>query len=328
MSFNDIRGHDNIKRFFKQALSQGRVGHSYLFFGPDGVGKSLFGATLAGALNCFKLRDDSCDTCPSCAKIKNRTHPDVAWLELAQKKDSISIEQIRAMCYQVNLKPYEGRTKVFIIAQADLMSEAAANCLLKTLEEPPQNSVIILITSRPEHILPTVRSRCIQIKFERLGLKARVELARSAGLSDEDSLFLSRLGGADAAPLSVSKGAGLLEYKNRVVDEFRSAGAMLDENSFIFGLSKTEMKFAVLILASWFRDVAVLKAAAPSALVVNSDRIGELEAERDRFSFGELEDVLMGIADAGFSIERNVGPKLAFNDLKIKLSGKAREKNE
>jgi len=203
------------------------------------------------------------------------------------------------------------------------MSEAAANCLLKTLEEPPKNSVIILITSRPENVLPTVKSRCKQIQFEPLELSARLGLVMDKGFLKEEALFLSKLGNADVSLPPGLEGKGLFEYKNSVLTEFNSGKTLLEEGSFIFSESKEGMRFIISVLASWFRDILVLKSGAGPGAVINSDRIGELRALKDKFSFEELEFLLEEVQNTRFCIERNIGPKLAFNDLKMKLVGKA-----
>lgn len=318
MSFTNIKGHDNIKFFFKRALEKEAVSHSYIFFGPDGVGKMLFAKTLSKALNCLDRRDDACDKCASCLKIENGKHPDVAIVEVAEKKDSIGIEQIRMVRERISLKPYEGRTKVFIIKDSHLMTEEAANCLLETLEEPAVNSVLILITSRVEVLLETVRSRCKQIKFEPLDLKIKVELVRQRGFSEDEAVFLSRLENSGVCVPKLEN-RHFFEFKNRILNELSSKLSLLDEASFIFGESKEKMKFMLSVLESWFRDIFVFKAGGPSALVINSDRLKDIKVLSDEFSFEDLEDILKEVKDAQFSIERNVGPKIAFNNLKLKL---------
>lgn len=319
MSFSNIKGHNDIVHFFKRALALKKVPSSYIFFGPDGIGKTLMATTVAKALNCLREAADSCDNCTSCVKIENKNHPDIVWLRIHDKKDAISIEQIRDLQRQINLKPYEARTKVFIIQDSHLMSEAAANCLLKTLEEPPQNSIIILITSKVEELLATVRSRCSRIKFEPLESRLKVELTEKMGFLKDEALFLSRL---ENSGISISRGikAGtLLAYKNKILDEFNSGKNLLDENSFVFDESKDNINFVIAVLGSWFRDILLLKAAAPGSLIINSDRIDELKSLRDSFSFEGLENALRKIEDAQFYIERNVGPKLALNKLKMEL---------
>jgi len=325
MSFSDIKGHNNITHFFKRAMALKKVPSSYIFFGPDGIGKTLMAATVAKALNCLREAADSCDNCASCVKIENKNHPDVVWLRIHDKKDAISIEQIRDLQRQINLKPYEARTKVFIIQDSHLMSEAAANCLLKTLEEPPRNSIIILITPKVEELLMTVRSRCSQIKFEPLESRLKVELTQNLGFLKDEALFLSRLGNSGISISRGIKAGALLAYKNKVLDEFNSGKNLLDENSFVFDESKNNINFIIAVLGSWFRDILLLKAGAPGSLIINSDRIGELKSLKDSFSFEGLENALRKIGDAQFYIERNVGPKLALNKLKMELVARKAE---
>ena len=323
MSFQDIKGHDNIVRLFKKELGSGKTASSYLFFGPESAGKTQFAKTLAKALNCLNLKDDSCDKCLFCNKIDNNHHPDVSWVETEEGKDAISIEQIRELQRQINLKPYEGRTKVFIIKESHRMTMDGANCLLKTLEEPPENSVIILITSRVDEVLATVRSRCKKVKFDALELKLRIELLKKQGFNNDETLFLSRLANSGISISADSEGKkefGIFEYRNRIVDEFNSQKTLLDEGSFIFGESKERMKFAISILESWFRDIMILKAGGPQSILINADRKEELKALKEKFSLAELEDILKGIEDARFYIDRNVGPKVALNNLKMRIA--------
>ena len=319
MSFQNIKGHDNVKFFLKKTLSTGEVSHSYLFFGPEAVGKTLTAITFAKALNCLNAKDDACNTCASCVKIENKNHPDVVLIEVAEKKDSIIIEQIRSLQEKINLRPYEARKKVFVIQNAHLMNEPAANCLLKTLEEPPRDSIIILVTSRPAELLLTVRSRCKQVKFTSLELRTRIELAGKIRLSEEEIRFLSKVEAMNVLFLA-GQGRNIIEYKNRVISEFISDKGLLDENSPVFEGPKEEKKFMMSVLGSWFRDILVLKAGAGENFLINSDRPAELKKLKDGYSFEELQEALSDIQFANFCLERNVGPKLALNDLKIKLN--------
>lgn len=323
MSFQDIKGHDNIIHFFKKELGLNRIASSYLFFGPDGVGKTLLADTLAKALNCLEVKADSCDRCISCIKIENKNHPDIMRVD-KNEKGSITIEMIRNLQQKINLKPYEARTKAFIIQDSHLMTSEAANCLLKTLEEPPKNSVIILITSKAEELFPTVRSRCRQIKFLPLELKVRIGLIQKSGLSKEDAIFLSRLANSGVSmslDLENKQGLDIFGYRNKILEEFESKEALLDERSFIFSESKERMKFITLVLEAWFRDILILKSQGDESIVFNFDRSQDLKRLKDKFSFEELEQILKEIEDTQVCIDRNVGPKIAFNNLKMKMAG-------
>ncbi len=324
MSFNDIKGHDSIVRFFKRELELDRVASAYLFLGPDGVGKAFLAEVLAKALNCLNGRGDACGACASCAKIDKKSHPDVITIEEKDDKDSISIKAVRWLQEKISLKPYEGRSKVFIIKDADAMTKDAQNCLLKTLEEPPAASVIILVTSRPEQLLPTIKSRCKQVKFTPLELGQRAELAGRRGFWGADAVFLARLGSSGiffpCGPEDKKGIDSVIEHKNSILDEFNASTTLLDEKGVIFKGKKDAMKFAASVFESWFRDIIVLKSAGDASLVINSDRMAELTRLKDKLSFAWLERAIEEIETAQLYIEMNVSPKMAFNDLHMKIS--------
>lgn len=145
-------------------LEGNRIAHTYLFSGPEGFQKNELVLAFAKALNCEKKRFfGSCD-CLSCRKIQNRVHPDVQWFEGDKKTGSMKIEEVRSKVYQASLKPYEGRWKVFIMNHAENLTLDAANALLKTLEEPPEHSVFLLLAENKSHLLETVQSRAFEVR--------------------------------------------------------------------------------------------------------------------------------------------------------------------
>ena len=164
MKFSELIGQEHAGKLLKQSIASGRLAHAYLFAGPDGVGKRTCAQIFARALNCLEGGEEPCDKCPACTK---EFHPDIRVLE--PEGNSLRIEQIREMQNSVVYKPYEGKWKVYILEDADKLTEAAANSLLKTLEEPPPVTIFILLTAKPEHILPTIRSRCQQVNFRAIG---------------------------------------------------------------------------------------------------------------------------------------------------------------
>jgi len=165
MSFTDILAQDHIIDHFKKAIEADHLSHAYIFTGQDGIGKTLFAKELAKALNCKNNESDSCNSCPNCIRVEGHNHPDIFWIEREEKAKFIKIENIRNLQNSVKLSPLESDHKIFIIKDADRMNEEASNCLLKTLEEPAPNTIIILIANSMTPIKDTIRSRCQIIRF-------------------------------------------------------------------------------------------------------------------------------------------------------------------
>src|SRR5512134_2763046 len=216
MNFSEIVGHERPVAILKRALANGTLAHAYLFSGAEGTGKKMTALALASAVNCLERGPDGgCGTCPSCRKVASGSHPDVHLL--VPDGTEIKIDQVREVQSELSLRPFEGAKKVLIVDGAETMKDASSNALLKTLEEPPGDTVIILVTSRPQGLLPTIRSRCQEIRF--LPLPRRVlagAIREKRGLSEEDAWFL-----AAAARGGIGRGLEMdAEAERRERDEF------------------------------------------------------------------------------------------------------------
>jgi len=172
VSFNDHNEQTAIAGQLQLSLKRSRLAHAYLFHGPRGSDKEAMARTLAKALNCPKKAHDCCDACDSCHRIDAGVHPDVYWVRPESKSRRITVEQIREFENAVNLKPSLGRVKVGVLVDADCLGEEASNAFLKTLEEPPAQTIIILLTAEPQRLLPTILSRCLRISFGPCGERA------------------------------------------------------------------------------------------------------------------------------------------------------------
>jgi DNA polymerase-3 subunit delta' len=187
LAWQRIRGHDALVEGFRRAVRRGRLAHAYLFTGPAGVGKRLFAVELAKALLCEKSPEGSlqaCDRCPSCIQVEAGTHPDFYTAVRPTELLDFPIDLMRDLCHSFALKSARGRGKVVLIDDADDLNEAAANCFLKTLEEPPSRSVLILIGSTPDRQLQTIVSRCQVIRFAPLAPELVDELLQAQGIDD------------------------------------------------------------------------------------------------------------------------------------------------
>lgn len=163
LMWNDIPGHSSQKELLRGSIHSGRVPHAFLFSGPEGLGKTRVAVEFFKALNCLDTPGDPCDRCRSCMKADASNHPDL----VVQNADGpqIQIRDVREIISGISLKPFEARMRVIIIEPAELMNKASSNAILKTLEEPPPGTVLILVSHKPVMLLPTITSRCQIIRF-------------------------------------------------------------------------------------------------------------------------------------------------------------------
>jgi DNA polymerase III subunit delta' len=164
MNFASLIGNQRIKQLLKRAVADGRIGQGLIFAGPSGIGKRQFALALAQAINCLRpAAGDACGECVTCRKFAAREFTDVK--TITPDGQFIKIDQMREMSREAYFRPYEGRRRVYIIDGAERLREEAANSILKTLEEPPETSQIVLLTAKPYALLETIRSRCQLLNF-------------------------------------------------------------------------------------------------------------------------------------------------------------------
>lgn len=186
LSWKKVRGHDRLIEAFAEALRRGRLGHAYLFAGPPGVGKRLFAGELAKTLLCENRSErlEACDRCPSCLQVEAGTHADFVSAGRPEDSLEVPIESVREVCRAFGLKPARGHGKVAILDDADDLNDAAANCFLKTLEEPPPRALLLLIGTSPQRQLPTILSRCQVVRFQPLPDELVTVLLKEQGIDD------------------------------------------------------------------------------------------------------------------------------------------------
>jgi DNA polymerase-3 subunit delta' len=212
---------------FRRAVRRGRLAHAYLFTGPAGVGKRLFAVELAKALLCENAATtgpQACDRCPSCIQVESGTHPDFFTAVRPPEALEFPISLMRELCQSFALKSARGRGKVILIDDADDLNEEAANCFLKTLEEPPPRSVLILIGSTPDRQLQTIVSRCQVIRFAPLPSEMVEELLQEQGI--EDAALQARLARLSAGSPGLAKDLAdpaLWEFRRKLLEGLTKA---------------------------------------------------------------------------------------------------------
>ncbi|TKJ47283.1 DNA polymerase III subunit delta' [Candidatus Aerophobetes bacterium Ae_b3a] len=319
--FNDIKGQAQAIRILQKEIATSSISGAYLFTGPAGVGKTLTALTFAKALNCKKEKMDSCDECSSCQKIEHRNHPDVRII--APENDSIKIEQIRNLKRESSYKLYEGRKKVWIIEQADKFGLAAANSILKILEEPPPQTVLILISQIKEGLLPTILSRCEVIRFFPLPLQEIEKIiAQQLPQGSNKIHILAKLArGRVEEALHLIKEENTLKIREELLNALRR-NMNLEE---MFKLAaqwanykgKELQRFLDMILF-WFRDILILGQGGKEWLI-NYDKVEELAREKDKYSTEEIKRIMETIEKARYYLKSNVSQKLVLESLWLNL---------
>jgi DNA polymerase-3 subunit delta' len=221
MAWQHIRGHENLVQAFDHVVQRGRLAHAYLFTGPAGVGKRLFAQELAKALLCENPpgpRLEACDRCAACAQVEAGTHPDFFAAGRPEESLEVPIDVVRELCQSFALKSARGRGKVAILDDADDLNAEAANCFLKTLEEPPPRAVLILIGTSPERQLPTIVSRCQIVRFAPLPQMLVAELLRGEDLEDPALIErLARLSGGSPGQARALADPALWEFRRTLL---------------------------------------------------------------------------------------------------------------
>ena len=285
--FESIIGQQAALASLRRALERSRLPHAVLMHGPVGVGKATCAGILAQALNCSTSGYvDACGVCTSCRKVARGLHPDILWFE--PEKGTIKVDQVRQLVESVGYRPYEGKRRVVVIDDAHAMNPSAQNALLKTLEEPPPSSMLVLVTPAPRSLLPTVRSRCQPLRFQPLPMDVlRDHLERAAGLSQEESRLRAAL-----VPGSLGRAIlfDLAAYGERrevaeaaLKDAHQGGAALLAAAETLLAAGGGERKVeqassALAAVRDILRDLLVLRAGDGAELVVNVDRAPEWSA--------------------------------------------------
>lgn len=328
MPFSELIGNERIKSLLKRALIEQRIGQGLIFAGPEGIGKRAFALQLAAALNCENPSGgDSCGRCLACRKVAAGEHPDVMTYRRAKDSQFIKIDEMRDMSLEAQYKPFEGKRRVLIVDEADRLNIRAANSILKTLEEPPETSLILLITTRPYALLETIRSRCQMLSFAPL-IPSELETYLRAHFKrpDDEIKLLARLSqGSVGHALEIDLGeyrdrrkimielvdAALVQRDTvRLINAAEYLGRKLDRDQFI-----EQMNTLLGILS----DIFYLKLDQPVERLTNVDVYERLSRLADQLSIEQITDWVSRIEELLNSLLRNVNRQLATEAMFVSL---------
>lgn len=319
---------------FEHSLRINNIAHAYLLTGPNHVGKTTLALDFARAVNCHGDRPP-CSECQPCQRISSGKHVDVTIISLnatkgskeARSRSEIGIDEIRALQRSVSLPPYEGKYKVFIIDGAECLSSEAANCLLKTLEEPPPRIVIFLLASEETRLLPTLVSRCHRVELKPIPVEeVEKTLVEFHCIDEHTAKLLSRLsqGCLGWALVALADENYLVQRDQNLRHMFSLLSCNLGER-FIYAAQLTNDRKSAEELINlwlvWWRDVMVTKCACEQA-VTNIDHTATLEKWAQMLNLQEVKDFIDSLQKSLIHISKNVNSRLIFEILMLDMPRK------
>ena len=331
----EVVGQDRAVSFLQSSLNKGIVAHAYLLVGPPHIGKMTLALNLAQALNCEEA-EPPCGQCDSCRKITSAKHADIQIIGLmsngnsteARSKAEIGIDQVREMQHSANLPPFEGRYKVFIIDGAELLSTEAANCLLKTLEEPVGKVVFILLT-RNDCLLPaTVVSRCLRLELLPMAVNEVGSVLTSRwGVEPPKAKLLARLShGCLGWAISAASAPSLLEVRADKIDKLLELMKSDYEERFTyaaqlatqFSQNRQMVREMLDLWTDLWRDLLLVKSGHRDA-ITNIDRLDFLASLTRSISLVQIRKVIQSIQMAVEQLRQNASPRLVLEVLMLDM---------
>ena len=310
--FKDVVGHKDIIKYMKTAVEQNKLSHAYILNGQRGSGKKMLARLFAMTLQCESGESEPCGVCRSCVQTNSGNQPDIITVK-HEKLTSISVDDIREQLNgDIMIKPYSSRYKIYIIPEADLMTVQAQNALLKTLEEPPEYTVIFLLTENAEGLLATIRSRCVMLKLRNIKDKlVKKYLMEQLQIPDyQAELCAAFAQGNIGRAVMLAKS----EYFNEIMEEAIQLLKYIDEMelheivSAIKQINKYKLEVTdyLDIFTIWYRDVLFYKATKDVDSLVFSDQLKFIKEKAKQSSYEGVEKILTSIEKAKQRIRANV----------------------
>lgn len=287
--FTEVYNQDMAVRLLKNALKSHKISHAYMIIGEAGTGKSAIADAFAKNLLCESETGEACNNCRSCHQADSHNHPDIIYV-IPEKDGYISVEDIRDKVNStITIRPYQGKYKVYIIPHAEWMGEGAENALLKTMEEPPEYAVIVLLTDNEEHFLPTILSRVVNIPLVPISYEKKIE---------EESF---------------------IELKNRLKPYF-AANFDTELNAvepIITEIAKDKLVSlkAMEILLLFYRDVLIYKSTNDESLVLLKSELFDIKKKADRIEYEGINNIIKEIEISRRRIEMSVKEEYVLDDL-------------
>ncbi len=323
MAFKDVTGHNRPIELLQRAIRNEKVANSYFFWGTEGIGKKHVALQFAKALNCLETeadQGDACDHCTSCKKIDHGLHPDVSLIE--PEGQNIRVDQIRQLQRQLAYRPYEGKRRVCILTAADRMAPHIPNTLLKTLEEPPLHTVIILLANNSRFILPTILSRCQPIRFHALPIPLVSKwLTEGSGLDQREAHLLASLSeGSPGKALEIQEEIREIP-REEILKEWVGLKALSFERigSWVGSLppQRENLLLILEVAKTLLRDLVMVKTLKRRTNLIHSDLVPVIEAMATNWSLFSLLKRMETLHQTIVEIRANANTSLALEAMML-----------
>ena len=313
--FSKIIENQRIKEYFLKARKMGKVSHSYILEGEKGCGKKLLAYTFARLIQCEERGEEACGRCISCIQIENRDHPDVIWVT-HEKPNIISVAEVREQIVNtIDIKPYRGPYKIYIVDEAEKLRQEAQNAILKTMEEPPEYAVILLLTTNRGLLLDTIVSRAVLLPVASVtdqGLRDYMSFHYPMKASDLDFICGYSMGNIGKA-CAVMDSEEFGQFRKMIMTLLREIDQMNLYELGQWSENVKEYKLMIMdfldIVTMWFRDIAVLKSTGDKKFLIFSEESVTLRNQCDILEFESLNYIFNMIEKTRAGIQTNVNPE-------------------
>lgn len=312
-NFKDIIGQESIKKHLQTAIKTGNLSHAYIINGEYGSGRQTIASALAKTIQCQSKTDDTdaCGVCTSCKQAESHNHPDIKYI--THDKTSISVNDIREQLNNdISIKPYSSEYKIYIIPDANKMTEQAQNTLLKTIEEPPVYAIIILLTENCDSLLPTIRSRCVTLTMNPVEKdKICTYLENKFQLEPEQAQIAANYcQGNIGKAIRFASSSDFIEMKNQVLKLLKNLDSM-DIASIIdtikeFSTHKNDINDYLDLMLLWYRDVLMFKVTKDANLLLYSDEYSAISEQATKRDYENIENIIAAIDKAKVRLKANV----------------------
>ncbi len=316
--FKEIVGHKEIIRHMQTAIRMDKVSHAYIISGETGSGKRMLASAFAMTLQCEKHGEDPCLECSSCKKALNANHPDIITVT-HEKPNSIGIEDIRSQLVEdVQIKPYIGPRKIYIMPEAEKLTLQAQNALLKTIEEPPAYAVILLLTSNIETFLPTITSRCVKLSLRPVEeTMVKEYLMETMHLPDYEAQMDASLSHGNVGKAKqIAESEEFMEMTDQAFRVLRNSGDLelyeLVEKIKELSTNKQNIYEYLDLFIMWFRDVLLFKATREVDGLLFKNQLNYIKERANTSSYEGIETIIDAIEKAKERLHANVNFELVM----------------